>query len=241
MMIKKLLTLLFLFSGFQANASIIFNGYTHDTSTDIVTGGGLDWLQWDYTIGQSVDTALAGAATSAYGGGWALASNEQMAGLFNSFGFGAFVAHESTNFSFSDAVNVSEDVVTDNELAFVSMFGDTYAANNFSLCYLGECFQETYALYGSDVDGDFNFKLARVFDDYRTRDTASPSTGQASLDGDNYNGIEFTSHRAGVALVRLTSVPEPSVPEPSVPEPSIIALFGLGLVGIGFARRKRQS
>jgi hypothetical protein len=27
----------------------------------------------------------------------------------------------------------------------------------------------------------------------------------------------------------------------AVPEPSIIALFGLGLVGIGFARRKRQS
>jgi hypothetical protein len=27
----------------------------------------------------------------------------------------------------------------------------------------------------------------------------------------------------------------------SVPEPSIIALFGLGLVGLGFARRRRQS
>jgi hypothetical protein len=29
--------------------------------------------------------------------------------------------------------------------------------------------------------------------------------------------------------------------EQQVPEPSIIALFGLGLVGLGFARRRRQS
>ena len=27
----------------------------------------------------------------------------------------------------------------------------------------------------------------------------------------------------------------------SVPEPSIIALFGLGLIGLGFARRRKHS
>jgi hypothetical protein len=32
-----------------------------------------------------------------------------------------------------------------------------------------------------------------------------------------------------------------SVDPETVPEPSIIALLGLGLVGIGFARRRRQS
>jgi hypothetical protein len=231
-MFKKLLPLLFLFAGFQANASIIFNGYTHDTSTDIVTGGGLDWLQWDYTIGQSIDTALAGAATSAYGGGWALASNAQMAGLFNSFGFGAFGTVEHSTYRFSDPFTSSEDAVTDNELAFISMFGDTYLAGGFASCAGAECYQEARALYGSDADGDNFFNRALVYDDYRlmfgTRQTLQ--SGFIELNVDQWaNWIGDV--RSGVALVRAASVPEPS----------IFALFGLGLVGIGFARRKRQA
>jgi hypothetical protein len=58
---------------------------------------------------------------------------------------------------------------------------------------------------------------------------------------DNWNSITTSNHYS-----------DPASPNPIgwllvggtaavVPEPSIIALFGLGLVGIGFARRKRQS
>jgi hypothetical protein len=39
-------------------------------------------------------------------------------------------------------------------------------------------------------------------------------------------------------VAALTMLPPETVP---VPEPSIIALFALGIVGIGFARRRRQS
>jgi hypothetical protein len=232
-MFKKLLPLLLLFAGFQANASIIFNGYTHDTSTDIVTGGGLDWLQWDYTIGQSIDTALAGAATSAYGGGWALASNAQMAGLFNSFGFGAFGTVESSRYEYSDPFNSSEDAVTDNELAFISMFGDTYLASGNSHCVGVECVQAARSLYGDDADGDGRFNYAVVRDDYDGGDYVGDTrAGGAMLESDHFVYTSSATYiGAGVALVRSASVPEPS----------IIALFGLGLVGIGFARRKRQA
>jgi hypothetical protein len=49
--------------------------------------------------------------------------------------------------------------------------------------------------------------------------------------GDGWDSGNDPSQLIGTFLVRSSAVPEPS----------IIALFGLGLVGIGFARRKRQS
>jgi len=33
---------------------ITYNGHTLDENTNIVTGGGLEWLQWTETKGQSV-------------------------------------------------------------------------------------------------------------------------------------------------------------------------------------------
>jgi len=60
---------------------------------------------------------------------------------------------------------------------------------------------------------------------------------------DNWTSISYLdtyccnqSHDVGLLLVGGTAGATSAVPEPS-----IIALFGLGLVGIGFARRKRQS
>jgi hypothetical protein len=236
-MFKKLLPLLFLFAGFHVNASIIFNGYTHDTATDIVTGGGLEWLQWDYTVGQSIDTALAGAATTAYGGGWALASNTQMAGLFNTFGFGAFGTDENTHYYESDAWNVTEVAATDNELMFILMFGDTYKLERKTHeCYWifpqFQCKKQAKAYFGSDADDAGLFHKAFVVDDFIN------NNGYGSMYRDGYVWMTSAVKRSttagfadtGVALVRSVTVPEPS----------IIALFGLGLVGIGFARRRRS-
>jgi hypothetical protein len=63
------------------------------------------------------------------------------------------------------------------------------------------------------------------------------STTGVVIDGQTFSGSPhgYISRTYAAGLTLNGDAPAP------VPEPSIIALFGLGLVGIGFARRKRQS
>jgi hypothetical protein len=58
--------------------------------------------------------------------------------------------------------------------------------------------------------------------------------------GGSYSGGDAFSSPGGAAVYDLSFRISPAVASGAVPEPSIIALFGLGLVGVGFARR-RQS
>jgi hypothetical protein len=57
------------------------NGYTRDDASVVVQGFGLEWLQWTETQGQSVDNALRDYEDD----GWRLATNIEMADLFNAF------------------------------------------------------------------------------------------------------------------------------------------------------------
>ena len=62
--------LLTIASGFvPVNAALItHNGYMLNTNTNIVTGGGLEWLQWDVTLGMSISDALTNVAGTFDGG-----------------------------------------------------------------------------------------------------------------------------------------------------------------------------
>ena len=60
---------------------IEFKGYSRENSSNVVTGGGLEWLQWTVTKGMTIDSALKQYTAQ----GWRLANNEQMATLFNTF------------------------------------------------------------------------------------------------------------------------------------------------------------
>ena len=63
------------------SATVSYSGYSLDTNTNIITDGDIEWLRWDQTIGMSIDQAL-----SAYSAdGWRVASNIEVATLFNSF------------------------------------------------------------------------------------------------------------------------------------------------------------
>ena len=62
-------------------------------------------------------------------------------------------------------------------------------------------------------------------------------SGKSLIDGGIHGG--YTSFKVnGLESYTWSVASAESAP---VPEPSIIALFGLGLVGLGFARRRRQA
>lgn len=212
----------------SAYADIIsYGGYTHDTSTDIVTGNGLEWLQWDVTVGQSIDSALAAYAAD----GWTVASNVQMAQLFNAFDFGlTFDTYENTT-QFYNTDFSSGDPGTEPDEIFITMFGDTYKAVGLSYCYGGDCYTQTEAWFGTDFDQDGYYNKALVFDDY-IYSGGSNYSGKALM-YDDFAGISQAGAYVGVALVREVS---------AVPVPAAVWLFGSGLLGlIGVARRNVQG
>jgi hypothetical protein len=58
-MLKKLLPLMFLLAGFQANASLI-------TSSDVYDDGSLEWLHFNFTVNMSSSTALTSFAPDGF-------------------------------------------------------------------------------------------------------------------------------------------------------------------------------
>jgi hypothetical protein len=193
-MFKKLLPLLLLFTGFQANAVII-----DQTATTLDTDTGFEWLDMSYTDGITYAAALAGSNTFE-GGGWRNASYLEVVELAsNAVGYDI-----TSTFGFHSASFVGLSALTD-------FLGMTYISGS-----------HTIIVGNVDIGGG----LDRVRFGYGSMD---------GFYGDNsvvtgWDGVIDPHVRIGTFLVRSSAVPEPS----------IIALFGLGLVGIGFARR-RQS
>jgi hypothetical protein len=184
-MFKKLLPLLFLFAGFQANATLIDNG---DYSTD--NESGLDWLDWTLTA----DKTQAEALTLYSSAGWRIATTSEAVGLIeNHFDVGIVGGGLAYGGS---VVNLQA-----KHTQFASLFGVTYLSG------LSYSKIEGFGLIGSDG--------SNVFAGYLPA---------------NYGSFNQHAYYMGVALVKAAAVSEPA----------IIALFALGVVGIGFARR-RQS
>ncbi len=215
-----------------SSAPITHNGYTLETTTNIVTGGGLEWLQWDVTVGQTINTALGTYAAD----GWVLASNTDMKNLFDVFfPVGTFgVAWDTNENSYRGGYtqwNTSENSVQNN---FIELFGDTQMAGGGSPGNVEDPYTSSRAAFGHDLDNDGLYNLTIVMDD---RTLLNGSTGDAyqtmgrDMWGSNDSGAWF-----GVALVRdITLVQSTNI---NVPEPSTLLLMSAGLLGLGIRRRR---
>lgn len=227
-----------LLASVSAQAAVIeYKGYSRDSSSNIVTGGGLEWLKWDVTKGMSIQSALAAYSAD----GWTLASNSQMAGLFNDFQFGKndwsdveSESQSSWDVSFNSATNVAT--------SFFQIFGQmSTISDNGQVCsyfinkecnYPGYTYRGTAALFGNDADGDFNYNQAFVMNGllYVRADENFAYRIIAELDSDHvvsYWGYEDV----GVALVRAVQ------PIP-VSLPGSLSILALGLAGLAYRRRK---
>ena len=215
---RTLALLIFSISSMSA-LSATYNGYTSNESTNSVTGGGLEWKQWDTTIGMSVNQAIAQFS----GDGWRMATQTEMAALFNTFNFGAedSVVFDdlSTTYQSADMINTRDDEASTHN-NFLTLFGVTefidygVASDPYTL---------TRAFFGG---GGGCCSYATVLDDYRT--TSNFRNARASLSSDRYSGFDSNA-ATGVALVR-TSV---------VPVPAAAWLFGSALIGLVGVKRKK--
>jgi hypothetical protein len=186
-MIKKLLPLLFLFVGFQANAALVFTYELNTSDWDItvqLTDG--DTLSFSFLDGTDLynissadiysytyDLAAGSTGTNYKGAGWA-----------------SEVGNIGTHFSWDG---------THLDLTFNNLGGDFITQTD---------------------DTGYNSHIA---------------TGQTNHVYSNYSGGNMSAELVGNdASLTLSAVL-------TVPEPSIIALFGLGLVGIGFACRRSRE
>jgi len=202
-----------------AKASLIDSGYSLEGN--VVKGTVFEWLQWNVTAGMSIDSAL-----SAYGSvGWSLASNQQMADLFNQSGVlpdyytTTWIADENTyqtNFSVSPGDPSTEVSARDD---FLSLFGITQTNSSSS---------DTYAIYGSDLDNDGLYNLAKFKQYNNSSGICSGFCIGLSAD-DTFSGLNssFNSSALGIALVRNVTARKAVNP---IPAPSSILLLCLGLV-----------
>jgi hypothetical protein len=203
-MFKKLLPLLFLFAGFQANATLIDNG-----STTVDTATNLEWLDVTATLGESYNSVIGG-----FGGyiadGYSVATTSQLCVLFGALGDSIANCPDAT--IVLDAANAAE---------FIFKFGDTTVSLSGYAGTFG-WFDSGYVSLHDTVG------LGCIEGSTLLRACAASNTASTM---DAWANTDWKVDLVGGWLVR----------DASVPEPAIIALFTLGLVGIGFARRKRQS
>jgi hypothetical protein len=202
-MFKKLLPILFLFTGFQASAVLIGN-LTYDGT--YISGDGRTYVGFDTIASWDYATTLAATQVGGPYEGFRIA-NTADADFFIGSLFGAN----------ADSCSTVDGIPTYSitQCGTISGWTDGLFGNNFHTGF--DMFW--FLADESPLEVGFN----RIFSDGRV--DQMEAWGQTS-------GADANDDMSWL-LVKDTVA--------SVPEPSIIALMGLGIFGIGFARRRRQS
>lgn len=220
-------------SAISANSSALtVSALEEDASSEAL---GLEWIKWTVTAGMSIDEALTAYSED----GWRLATNSEMASLFNKY----FLAVEEGDVSyvtqvsydppgqfsaseFSDDENILQLSPTSeswiNPLLYeffdvVGILDDSCTPFNNEIAF---CVTSTGALYGADLDGDGFYNLASARYEFNDQygETYGASLGRdiypSSLAIPDSDQPGNSSKGAGVALVR--SLPYNPTPVPEI-------------------------
>lgn len=237
-MIKKVLvTLCMLVNSITSHASLIeYNGYSRDSASDIVTGGGLEWLKWDLTARMDFESALASYSAD----GWVLASHTQMVSMFNSFQFGKSNWTEQAQENDEAFMDWTPDEESPHNY-FIRLFGMT-EEYSCSAPYMTRCslpydpYVLSVARYG--VEGINNFNIALVLDDFThvvTPEWVFQGEHTACLVFNRLYCPNIEPVERGFAFVRTPT--QSDAPKP-VPLPASLSLFALGLIGLVYRNNK---
>ncbi len=240
-MLKKILIACVLLVSSVGHASLIdYNGYSRDDASNIVTGGGLEWLKWDLTTGMSINGALDAYAAD----GWRLAGSADMASLLNAFNFWDpdLVASDDNNINTAMPWTADENSPHNN---FALLFGTTWMSSCSILSRTTDCYLDedpsvmSRAKFGSDLDGDGRYSVVSVYDDFSYISVAGniAQYGHAVYWFGNSTFLDNSSFFEGVALTRTIS----SVSPTPVPTPGTISLLSIALATLIIKRRGKKA
>jgi hypothetical protein len=213
LMFKNLLPILFLFTGFQANAVLIGN-LTYDgtyISGDGRTYLGLDTIApWDYA------TTLAATQVNGEYEDYRIA-NTADADYFIGSLFGANADNCSTVDGTASTWTSCGHIAGWSD----GLFGLSSHANNY----------DAFFFIADEAGAPNEFGLVRAYPSGHIRQTE----GQYNIyQVDMHSEFgDYSNEPIGFLLLKDTIV--------QANEPSILAIMGLGIFGLGYARRRRQS
>jgi hypothetical protein len=191
----------------SSQATVIeYNGYSRDTTSNVVQKDNQEWLMWSATLGKSTDWFLNSAeATSLREQGWQLANYDQMNGLFTDFSnpHRKFSASQTKLDGQSLAWQLPQFGGSSTLEDFLTLFGEAHINNPVSRMGPGEI--------ASHFDG--GQALAYINDSVIRCSLLGVSVKgpDACLDGRYSVGPTVSTGPAGVRGLALVKAPEPSM------------------------------
>lgn len=232
-MIKNLSILVcLLLTSWSSQAALISHyGYERETSSNIVKGGGLDWMMWDVTRDKNANRALSEHP------GWRLATTAEMVSLFTAFQF-KNTAWGQGNPSHWEWARLPWSANENSQYSqFIALFGDTNAGTSSAMqcglvtsyCYEAVDLSRSASAWFDRGMGTYAYGFVNDDNTFRVGKQISRNEHYAGFSGSQY--YTYGDEAVGSALVR-TSISQ------KISTPASLGLITIGLVVLSMRRRK---